>query len=209
MRPLLHLIIRYPLLWDSLRRFVEGNTEDEKETLISIIPEHPGPWLDVGCGIGRFTDLFSPTSYLGTEFNDHRLGYVRSHYPHYRFTSMSTEELLAEGLRFSGVLLSHVLHHFPMEECRKLLSQCFGLLEPDGVITVIEWEPLSRDTTWFHNICQRIEDPPNIQAPDVWHAELTRAGFCDIRSRLLANRRHRFHLIKGFRRRHRTGRSWK
>jgi SAM-dependent methyltransferase len=192
-----HYISRNPCFWDALRRFLEGRTTDEADAILDLYRENPGEWLDIGCGIGRFTSLFPRRYYLGTEIDRDRLDIARRRHPEFRFSTQLPRELEAEGRKFAGILLSHILHHLSDEEIAPLLETCGSLLLPSGVIAIIEWHPPSPEAGWFHNFCHTLEPHRNVRTPNGWGDLLTRHGFTEINVRRLKNPRHVFHLITG------------
>ncbi|MDP8255215.1 MAG: class I SAM-dependent methyltransferase [Candidatus Alcyoniella australis] len=187
---LYRVLKRFPRQWDMLQRLAEGDSEQKNELLAEIIAQHPGAWLDIGCGTGRFVELFFPQQYLGLDTDPLRIEICRQQHRAYRFLSAAPTELFTGDELFQGVLISHVLHHLPEAEHLELLRVCRQLLDPKGVAVIFEWAPPLKDTPRFHRIFYRyFETGRQHNTPGEWAEKLGRSGFRQIETIVLRNPR--------------------
>lgn len=182
----------FPRAWTLARRLLEGRTVGDRACLKETFAAHPGPWLDVGCGTGRYAGLYPPAHYLGIDIDARRLAVARRRHPDHRFECTTTTELLKDGRRYQGLVLAQVLHHLSTDEVDRILGECDGLLEPAGLLVLIEWCPRGPGAPWAHNLWHRFEDGSRTLDAGHWKARLSDQGFTEVRERPIIN--HRFHL---------------
>lgn len=94
--------------------------------------------LDVGCGPGTNTALFSGADYLGIDIND---SYIESARRRHRRTFVAadvTTYRVADHERFDLVLVNSLLHHLDDSSTVRLLEHLSGLLTDDGRVHVLE-----------------------------------------------------------------------
>ena len=94
--------------------------------------------LDVGCGPGTNAPLFAGADYVGVDINERYLAIARAKYRG-RFiqADLQTADLSSLGT-FDTILINSFLHHLPDEAVRRILRQLQNLLDPDGVVHVLE-----------------------------------------------------------------------
>lgn len=94
--------------------------------------------LDVGCGPGTNAPLFAGADYIGVDSNERYLAIARAKYRG-RFiqADLQTADLSSLG-SFDTILVNSFLHHLPDEAVRRILQQLQNLLDPDGVVHVLE-----------------------------------------------------------------------
>ena len=94
--------------------------------------------LDVGCGPGTNAPLFAGADYIGVDSNERYLAIARAKYRG-RFiqADLQTADLSSLG-SFDTILVNSFLHHLPDEAVRRILRQLQNLLDPDGVVHVLE-----------------------------------------------------------------------
>lgn len=94
--------------------------------------------LDVGCGPGTNARLFANADYIGVDINERYVALARAKHPG-RFiqADLQTADLSSLG-SFDTILVNSFLHHLPDEAVKRILSQLQNLLDPDGVVHVLE-----------------------------------------------------------------------
>ena len=94
--------------------------------------------LDVGCGPGTNTALFSGSDYLGIDINE---SYIESARRRHRRTFVAadvTTYRVADHERFDLILVNSLLHHLDDSSTVRLLEHLSRLLTDDGRVHVLE-----------------------------------------------------------------------
>ncbi len=125
--------------------------------------------LDLGCGNGRFLELFQsegpptpPTGgfgrgegkkiqYFGADNSPKLLEIARQRYPQARFALTDGLNLPFEENFFDKILCIAVLHHLPGYELRrKFLRQAHRVLKPGGSLILTTWRLWPNLRIWSH-----------------------------------------------------------
>ena len=94
--------------------------------------------LDVGCGPGTNTALFSGSDYLGIDINE---SYIESARRRHRRTFVAadvTTYRVGDHERFDLILVNSLLHHLDDSSTVRLLEHLSRLLTDDGRVHVLE-----------------------------------------------------------------------
>lgn len=94
--------------------------------------------LDVGCGPGTNTSLFSSADYLGIDINPEYIASARRRYKRTFVTADVTTYKVDDAGRFDVILINSLLHHLDTPETLRLLAHLQGLLTDDGRIHILE-----------------------------------------------------------------------
>lgn len=96
--------------------------------------EHEGPWLDVGCGLGRSLAHLegSRASLVGVDLSETMLDSARSRVPRARFAQARVEALPFRSEAFPRVVCTEILLHLPEEGRRSALEELARVLAPGG-----------------------------------------------------------------------------
>lgn len=92
--------------------------------------------LDIGCGLGYFADLVEArkASYLGVDLDAAMVQATRARGHNAIQADVTT--LSAEGQRYSGIHISHLIEHLWGEQVVRLFETCAKLLDVNGVVIV-------------------------------------------------------------------------
>jgi SAM-dependent methyltransferase len=94
--------------------------------------------LDVGCGPGTNTALFTGADYLGIDINE---SYIESARRRHRRTFVAadvTTYRVADHQRFDLILVNSLLHHLDDASTVRLLKHLSRLLSDDGRVHILE-----------------------------------------------------------------------
>jgi len=114
-------------------------------TVARILELGPKRVLEIGCGMGLLLFKIAPAceSYIGTDFSDVALDYVRDHLQgsgcgHARLIKASADDFAELGQeRFDTIILNSVVQYFPnIEYLRAVLAGALDRLEPGGRIFI-------------------------------------------------------------------------
>ncbi|MCH2210956.1 MAG: class I SAM-dependent methyltransferase [Fuerstiella sp.] len=94
--------------------------------------------LDVGCGPGTNSSLFSHTDYLGLDLNDRYIEMARDRYKG-RFEVADVRRYKSPtGATYDCILLNSFLHHIDDDNTASILANMSSLLSDDGYIHIID-----------------------------------------------------------------------
>ncbi|HYN08014.1 MAG TPA: class I SAM-dependent methyltransferase [Vicinamibacterales bacterium] len=94
--------------------------------------------LDVGCGPGTNTPLFSQADYLGIDINPEYIASAKRRYNRSFVTADVTAYDVDDSERFDVILVNSLLHHLDTPATVRLLDHLKGLLTDDGRIHILE-----------------------------------------------------------------------
>lgn len=94
--------------------------------------------LDVGCGPGTNSHLFSHTDYLGVDINPDYIGHARKKFRRPFVVADVTTYEVAQDQRFDFILVNSFLHHIETLGARRILAHLKTLLTPDGHIHILD-----------------------------------------------------------------------
>ena len=94
--------------------------------------------LDVGCGPGTNSTVFSHTDYLGLDLNERYIERAQQHYQG-RFEVADVRSYQAPaGESYDFILLNSFLHHIDDQNTGKILANMDSLLSGDGHVHILE-----------------------------------------------------------------------
>lgn len=94
--------------------------------------------LDVGCGPGTNSTVFSHTDYLGLDLNERYIELARRRYRG-RFKVADVRSYRAPaGEAYDFILLNSFLHHIDDENTDRILANMNSLLSDDGHVHILE-----------------------------------------------------------------------
>ena len=121
--------------------------EARRVLLLGALPVDGEPWLDLGCGAGRFTGL-APARAIGVEVAQAALERARRNVPEADFRLMDGDTIPVAHAAVGLVWCSEVLEHVP--DALGLLQECRRVLRPEGLLLLTTpgfpwWRRTSRE----------------------------------------------------------------
>jgi len=114
--------------------------EEQKSLLLQYIT--PGDKvLDLGCGNGRFSEVFQKKiEYVGVDNSEKMIEIARKKYPKVDLRIADALSLPFPENSFDKVFSFAVIHHLPSEELQlQLLKETRRILKPGGVLILTVW----------------------------------------------------------------------
>jgi SAM-dependent methyltransferase len=100
--------------------------------------------LDLGCGNGRFYELFADkqdVQYFGADNSQKLLNLARQKYPSAQFVPTDGLNLPFANNFFDKILSIAVLHHLPGSQMRReFLLEAGRVLKPGGILVLTTWK---------------------------------------------------------------------
>jgi len=107
--------------------------------------------LDLGCGNGRFVELFKNkgVKYIGIDVSEKLIEIARKKYPEEKFQVFDGLKIPSEDNYFDKIFCIAVLHHIPGEELRRqFLEEARRVLKPGGKIILSAWYLWRHSAYW-------------------------------------------------------------
>jgi ubiquinone/menaquinone biosynthesis C-methylase UbiE len=145
--------------------------------------------LDVACGPGAFSDLFSEQSYTGIDINPVYIDYAKKHYRGEFFVQDARRLSFPDG-GFDEALVFGVLHHLNDEDVTEVARSLSRVVRPGGKVLVIEDIPTESHLNLVGHLLHWIENGHYIRPPEhyrrllsphfcVGEERLFKSGVCD------------------------------
>lgn len=97
--------------------------------------------LDLGCGTGILSSLFSPRSYVGIDIDKAIIDYAKKRHSQYSFLQIDSSLLTYKKSAFDAVLIAGVIHHLEQDLAEKTLQNVRSILNANGTVLAIEAIP--------------------------------------------------------------------
>ena len=105
--------------------------------------------LDLGCGNGRFSELFEDEDYVGVDVSEELMRLAKEKYPNREFVSINATNLPFPDNSFDKVFCLAVIHHIPSKQMRQaFLAEAKRVLKPGGLLILTAWYLLDKPKTW-------------------------------------------------------------
>ena len=130
----------YNLIADEFSRTREYVPEDRK----NLILRHTGPGnrvLDLGCGNGRFSEIFrEDIDYVGVDNSEKMIEIAKKEHSGKKFQIAGALNLPFPDNYFDVIFSFAVIHHIPSKELRlRFLSEAKRILKPGGILILTAW----------------------------------------------------------------------
>lgn len=112
--------------------------------------------LDLGCGPGDLSVLFSPENYTGTDINQEYINFARKKYNR-NFIKMDASDLKFEDNHFDLVFISSLLHHISDELFLKVMSEIKRVTKPTGRVFVFEFSYILNKESLYKWILRKLD----------------------------------------------------
>jgi ubiquinone/menaquinone biosynthesis C-methylase UbiE len=191
---MLHALIEklsnYPRFFLFCRSLLEGNFSVIRQTIREHLTSDPDVRvLDVACGPGAFSDIFSEQSYTGIDINPIYIDYAKKHYRGEFFVEDARSLSFPDG-HFDEALVFGVLHHLDDRDVTAVARNLRRVLRPGGAALVIEDIPTESHLNLVGHLLHWAENGHYIRPAEgyrgllsphfrVAEERLFRSGVCD------------------------------
>lgn len=139
MSKILNLLGASPRASIVLRKLVELNFRKQKQVIKNFLASgRKGTVLDLGCGTGEFSPLFSAEDYTGLDIDAKFIAYATHKYHPKKFVVGDGTNLPFGDQSFDKILIAGVLHHLDANDCRRVLSETKRILKTGGQVLIME-----------------------------------------------------------------------
>jgi ubiquinone/menaquinone biosynthesis C-methylase UbiE len=180
-RAFVEIVAEKPIVFDILRRIIEANyvslkrvikkefalgSNNEKYSMEEKI-------LDVPCGTGEFSSLFTPETYYGLDISDKYINYAQKKYNR-RFYCRDAIQSGFNDNYFDKILMLGFLHHLDDSLVVSVLKEIKRILKPYGMLLLIEDAPTRSQWNIIGKALQRYDIGSNIRTADEYKKILQR-----------------------------------
>lgn len=127
-----------PRIWDEMRFLFDDYLIDGEKV------------LDLGCGNGRFYELFESRKidYIGIDSSKKLIEIAKIRYPKVKFQVVNALNLSFPNNFFDKIYSIAVLHHIPSKELRlQFLKEVKRVLKPKGLLILTVWDLWQKNRT--------------------------------------------------------------
>lgn len=190
LRYVIEKLSNYPGLFLFCRGLLEADFREIRRTIQEYLPDSENQRvLDVACGPGAFSVLFTADVYVGVDINKRYIEYAQRQYKG-TFHVMDARHIEFSDDSFDGVLVYGLLHHFNDDDAREVLKGVARVLKPSGRALIIEDIPSESRLNVVGHLLHRIENGHFIRSAGEYRSLLDvhlkkqseqffRSGFCD------------------------------
>ncbi len=191
---MLHALIEKLSNYPGFFLFCRGLFEADFTVIRKTIREHLAfdanvRVLDVACGPGAFSDLFSEQSYTGIDINPRYIEYAKKHFRG-EFFAQDARRLSFEDGRFDEALVYGVLHHLDDSDLTEVARSIRRVVRAGGAVLVIEDIPTESHLNLVGHLLHWIENGHYIRPAEEYRRLLSphfriaeervfRSGVCD------------------------------
>ncbi len=94
--------------------------------------------LDVGCGTGKYTQIFEKADYVGVDISNDYLNYARTKYPFGKFLNMDSTKLSFPDDSFKYVFSASTFHHLSDDQAERTAEEMKRVCKSGGTVYVID-----------------------------------------------------------------------
>lgn len=190
LRYVIEKLSNYPGLFLFCRGLLEADFREIRRTIQEYLPDSENQRvLDVACGPGAFSVLFTADVYVGVDINKRYIEYAQRQYKG-TFHVMDARHIEFSDDSFDGVLVYGLLHHFNDDDAQEVLKGVARVLKPSGRALIIEDIPSESRLNVVGHLLHRIENGHFIRSAGEYRSLLDvhlkkqseqffRSGFCD------------------------------
>ena len=151
--------------------------------------------LDIGCGGGPLARSLAGKGFAvtGIDPGEAAIGKAREAVPGARFELAGAEALPFEAGAFDGTVFLNSLHHVPVSQMAKALSEAVRVTKPGGPVLVIE--PLAEGS--FFAVTRILDDETDVRdAAGRAVADAVRSSLLELRGNVVYERREKLPDVK-------------
>lgn len=123
-----------------------------REQRIKAVKKHiKGKVLDLGCGVGKLTELIKADDYVGIDIDKESIDEAKKSYPNYTFFEFKEFEINDNAMKFDTIVSMAVIEHVKNPE--EFLTNLVKYLKEDGSIVLTTPHPKA---DWMHDLGSKI-----------------------------------------------------
>jgi len=164
MRKLIDILLANPLIY---RLHAAGVDRHKLSAITRIRDDFSGlKVLDLGCGTGNSTCLFSESDYTGIDISKKYIELARKKYPRHHFIAGNAGEIDWDS-GYNLILINSLLHHLPDEEVSKIARKARRFLAAGGIV-IIQEPLLPRTGEWYHRLMMKLDRGNYFRSLEDW-----------------------------------------
>lgn len=133
----LYNFLERPAIYNIIGKILSFGNESVRDYLLSTINLSANSTiLDVGCGTGRYAEIFAG-KFFGIDSNKEYIDYAKKHHQG-NFSVMDATDLKFSDNTFNLVFNVGVFHHLSDQQVKKTLNEMKRVTKKDGQILIID-----------------------------------------------------------------------
>ncbi len=161
-------LLNQPKIFDLFLKLFGDRTIIKKVIRDELDIQNEGKILDLGCGTGDLSLVFSPHNYIGVDFSRDYLEFARKKYKR-NFILMDAANLLFDDNYFDLVFVSGLLHHLPNEILQRVLEEVKRVIKPTGKVLIFEVSYTAHDKGLFKKLIRALDRGKYIREYNTLH----------------------------------------
>lgn len=198
MKDVIKGLLSRPQISDILRKIVEANFIGEKNVIIREIDStRKKKVLDLACGTGIMSEMFSDQEYVGCDINQTSIAYAKRKY-NKKFKVANAASSGFKRNSFNHILVCGLFHHLSNRDSIAVLKEKKRIATRDCLIVIMEDVPTVSKFNFVGKILHKIDQGDFIRTPKdyidlferffvVKNDYYMRSGFCDYHVFILCN----------------------
>lgn len=136
---MINFLAENPITFLYLRKIIEFNFRTQKKIIKDVIKNigTNKKVLDIGCGTGEFSGLFTQDDYNGIDISPRYINHAKKN-SRGNFQVMNAMDLQFTDQSFDFILIMAILHHLDNTQAHKVISEAKRVLKTNGKILIIE-----------------------------------------------------------------------
>lgn len=133
-----------PVIYNGLQKIVHGDYSKEREIIQGFRHGKSGVTLEIGCGTGLVSEMFTPGTYAGADVEEKRVAMAAEMHPGHEFFVLDFTKDYSEILeKYDVVLFNNCIHHIDDHGVAKMLDNIKAAASRRGSpIEIVALEPV-------------------------------------------------------------------
>lgn len=133
-----------PVIYNALQKIVHGDYSKERQIIQGFRRGKPGVTLEIGCGTGLVSEMFTTGTYAGADVDEKRVEMAREMHPGHDFFVLDFTKDYSEILeRYDAILFNNCIHHIDDQGVAQMLDNIKAAVSSRGrPIEIIAIEPV-------------------------------------------------------------------
>lgn len=176
LKRLLQRVVDYPPILDVVRRIIEADFRKEREVIRREFGSMKGNVLDIPCGTGLFSPLFSADAYTGVDLGEKYVQRARKRYPDKKFLVGDACALPFPDASFTRILVIGFFHHLEEPAIARSIKEFHRMLKSNGMLLLIEDAPTRSSWNVLGRLLQSLDQGGRIR-PAEYYASMLQKFF--------------------------------